>query len=210
MKKIGVAIVLLALCSSTVLAYFTYPKIGKLPQVYKVSFRTTPYKLIVKNDAKDKRARLFAVYKKKEVKILRPEELLSIIPPLRNSQEVMHFARLFTDGNSHTLFMSPAALEIFIADKGNLYLLNDDNYGWGLINPARAQALSVSPSVIIQKKKTYTIKRTVVFYPQPEKVMRLSEITETINPKKHIYLIQESRSISDALWVQRMLQRLGK
>ncbi len=210
MKRTLLAAVIILLSAISAYAYFTYPACKKVPQRLYVNFRTTPYILKIKNDVKNpykenRIPRLFAVHGKKEVKILRPNDLLQIIPVLRSKQEVLSFVRLFTDGNTHGLFMAPGALEVFIADQKTMTELIDDNYGWGLIHPDRAQMVGVKPPAIKQVKGTYVVTRTLVFYPQPQKNLRLAEVTEHLGRRS--YMLTESRQISEAPWVERLLSR---
>lgn len=215
MRRIFFFMVFLLGVSSWAMAYFSYPALDKIPCRLKVSFRTTPYHLKVKIDeaARDKgnrRARLFALYKKKEIKVLRPGDLLKIIPPLRTKAETMAFVRLFTDGNTHKLFMAPGALEVFIVAKNRTDLLNDDNYGWGLVHPRRAKELGLKPATIRKTRNGFVIQRTVVFYPQEQKVLRLVEISEQVNVVSKTYSLKETRVVSTQPWVERFLVRINK
>jgi hypothetical protein len=210
MKKLLILPILFCILAGAAQAYITYPAYKKVPQKLNVSFRTAPYTLIIKNDVKNpykenRLPRVFAVRGKKEVKILRPMDLLSIIPPLRSKSEVMAFIRLFTDCNTHGLFMSPGALEVFVADTKTIPLLNDDNYGWGLIHPDRAKEVGVNTVSIKKGKNGYVVTRTLVFYPQAQKNLRMVEVSELLLPNSRAYALTESRSISDAPWVERLL-----
>lgn len=216
MKKILCSVLVLFFIPFIALAYLSYPVIEKYPAKLSVPFRVAPYRLIVKEDVKNKYKenrlpRVFAVRKKTEIKILRPQDLLSIIPSLRSTADVVAFVRLFTDGNTHNLFMEPGALEVFIVDANDLDMLNDDNYGWGLISPQRAEALGMKPISVkrtgTKKLPIYVVTRYLVFYPQPGKVLRLCEVTEKINVHKKTYERSELRIISDEPWVERLLSK---
>ena len=212
MKRTLLLLILSCILAGAAHAYLTYPACKKVPQRLYVNFRTAPYFLVIKNDVKNpykenRIPRVFAVYKKKEQKILRPEDLLGIIPKLRSKAEVMSFIRLFTDGNTHGLFMAPGALEVFIADPKTMLQLNDDSYGWGLIHPDRAREVGIREPSIKKMRNGYVITRTLVFYPQAQKDLRVVEVTEQLFPNTRAYILTESRSISEAPWVERLLTR---